>query len=152
VRTTAELKTKLATKSVDDFLNAIEKEQVRRDCWTIAEMMQKATKAKPQMWGPSIVGFGHCRYKYPDGREMDWMVIAFSPRKHNITVYLMPEFEQRDELLAQLGKHSRGKGCVYIKRLSEIHLPTLKKLIERSVQHVLKPAGAAKSAAARGNT
>lgn len=134
----AELKTKLTDASVDDFLNAIKDEQVRQDSWAIAEMMQKATKAAPKMWGPSIVGFGNHRYKYPNGREMDWMVIAFSPRKQNITLYLATEFEGRDELLAALGSHSCGKSCLYIKRLSDVHLPTLKKLVKASVKHVLK--------------
>lgn len=132
----AEPKTKLNDASVTDFLDAIKDEQVRQDCWTIVEMMQKATKAAPKMWGPNIVGFGSRPYKYPDGREMDWMVIAFSPRKQNITLYI--GFEGRDELLAKLGKHSCSKGCVYIKRLSDVHLPTLNKLIKASVKHVLK--------------
>ena len=134
----AELKTKRTDASVDDFLNSIKDDQVRQDCWTIAEMMQKATNAKPQMWGPSIIGFGSRRYKYPNGREMDWMVIAFSPRKQNITLYLSRDFEGYDELMEQLGKHSCSKACLYLKRLSDIHLPTLKKLINASVKHLKK--------------
>jgi len=134
----AELKTKRTDASVDDFLNSIKDDQVRKDCWTIAEMMQKATNAKPEMWGPSIIGFGSRRYKYPNGREMDWMVIAFSPRKQNITLYLSRDFEGYDELMEQLGKHSCSKACLYIKRLSDIHLPTLKKLINGSVKHLKK--------------
>jgi hypothetical protein len=100
--------------------------------------MQKTTKAKPQMWGSSIVGFGSFRYKYASGREGDWMLAAFSPRKQNITLYIWPGFEGYGELMAQLGKHSCGKACVYIKRLSDVHLPTLKKLINGSVKHMLK--------------
>jgi Domain of unknown function (DU1801) len=134
----AELKTKLNDASVDDFLNSIKDEQVREDCWTIVEIMQEATKADPQMWGTSIVGFGAYRYKYASGREGDWMLTAFSPRKQNITLYLYGDFEGRDELMAQLGKHSCGKACIYIKRLSDVHLPTLKKLIKGSVKHTLK--------------
>ena len=134
----AELKTKLNDASVADFLNAIKDEQVRQDCWTITEIMQKATKAEPKMWGSSIVGFGNSRYKYASGRENDWMQVAFSPRKQNITLYLSSSFEGRDEMLTQLGKHSCGKGCVYIKRLSEVHLPTLRKLITASVKHTAK--------------
>jgi len=134
----AELKTKLNDASVDDFLNAIKDEQVRQDCWAIVEMMQKATNAEPKMWGSSIVGFGNSHYKYASGREGDWMQVAFSPRKQNITLYICSGFEGRDELLAQLGKHSCGKGCVYIKRLSDVHLPTLKKLVKASVKHMLK--------------
>jgi hypothetical protein len=134
----AELKTKQTTASVDDFLNAIPDEQVRQDCFRIAEMMQQATKAKPKMWGPSIVGFGDAHYKYDSGREGDWMQVAFSPRKQNITLYICAGFDGRDEMLAELGKHSCGKGCVYIKRLSDVNLPALKKLINASVKHQLK--------------
>jgi len=134
----AELKTKRNDASVGDFLDAIKDEQVREDCLVIGEIMQKATKAKPQMWGPSIVGFGSRRYKYASGREIDWMLIAFSPRKQNITLYISSGFDGYDELMAKLGKHSCGKGCLYIKRLSDVHLPTLKKLIKGSVEHALK--------------
>jgi hypothetical protein len=134
----AELKTKRNDASVDDYLNAIKNEQVRTDCRAIADIMQKATKAKPQMWGSAIVGFGSRRYKYSSGREIDWMLIGFSPRKQNITLYILSGFEGQDELMAQLGKHSCGKGCVYIKRLSDVHLPALKKLINGSVKHMLK--------------
>ena len=134
----AELKTKLNDASVDDFLNAVKDEQVRQDCRAITEMMRKATKAEPKMWGPAIVGFGHVHYKYASGRELDWMQVAFSPRKQNITLYISTGFEEREALLAQLGNHSCGKGCVYIKRLSDVHLPTLKKLIKTSVKHMLK--------------
>lgn len=134
----AELKTKLTDASVNDFLDSLKDEQVRQDCWAITEIMRKATNAEPKMWGSSIVGFGSYHYKYASGREGDWMQTAFSPRKQNITLYLSSGFEGRDELLAQLGKHSCGKGCVYIKRLSDVHLPTLKKLVKASVKHLLK--------------
>jgi hypothetical protein len=134
----AELETKLNDASVDDFLNGIKDEQVREDCRTIAEIMRKATNAEPKMWGSSIVGFGSYHYKYASGREGDWMLTAFSPRKQNITLYIYGGFEGYDELMAQLGKYSCGKSCVYIKRLSDVHLPTLKKLIKGSVKHMLK--------------
>ncbi|MBZ5520907.1 MAG: DUF1801 domain-containing protein [Acidobacteriia bacterium] len=134
----AELKTTLTKASARDFLNAIKDDQVRKDCWAIAAIMAKATNAKPKMWGPGIVGFGSCRYRYPDGREMDWMVIAFAPRKTNIALYIKPGFEGHKELLSTLGKHSGSKSCVNIKRLSDIHLPTLRKLVKASVAHVRK--------------
>ena len=134
----AEIKTKRTAASVDGFLNSIKEEQKRQDCWTIVEIMEKATKSKAQMWGPSIVGFGSYKYKYPDGREMDWMVIAFSPRKQNITLYIGSGFDGYDELMAQLGKYSCGKSCIYFKRLSDVNVPTLKKLVKASVQHKLK--------------
>jgi hypothetical protein len=133
----AELKTKPTDASVSDYLNAIENEQVRQDCWAIIDLMQEATKAKAEMWGSSIVGFGRYHYVYASGREGDWMVISFSPRKQNITLYIMGGFENYEKLLTSLGKFSRGKGCIYIKRLSDINLPTLKELIQESVLHVI---------------
>lgn len=132
----AELKTKPTKKSVDDFLNAIKDEQVRQDCRAIAGIMQKATGAEPEMWGSSLVGFGRYHYKYASGREADWMLAAFSPRKQNITLYLMSGFDGYDELMAGLGPHSCGKSCLYIKRLSDVHVPTLRKLVNASVKYM----------------
>jgi hypothetical protein len=134
----AELKTKVNNASVADFLNAIDDEQVRQDCWVMVEIMEAATKAKPQMWGSTIVGFGSYHYVYASGRDGDWPLIGFSPRKQNITLYLMGGFEQHGELLAKLGKHSTAKACLYIKRLSDVHLPTLKKLVQASVKYMIK--------------
>ncbi len=136
----AELQTKRTKASVDKFLNSIKDEQVRNDCWTIVGIMEKATKAKPEMWGPAIVGFGKHRYKYTSGREMDWMITAFSPRKLSLTLYIMSGLDNDQELFAQLGKHSCSKSCLYIKRLSDVHLPTLKKLINASVKRITKQA------------
>jgi uncharacterized protein DUF1801 len=127
-----EAKTRLTGASVDKFLDAIENEQVRDDCRTIAGIMEKAANAPPRMWGTSIVGFGTQRSTYASGREAEWMLTAFSPRKQNITLYLGHLDEQRD-LLNKLGTHSCGKGCLYIKRLSDVHLPTLAKLVKSSV-------------------
>jgi len=132
----AKLKTKLTDASVTDYLNAIENEQVRQDCFVIMEIMQDATKAKPQMWGDSIIGFGTYHYVYDSGWEGDWPIISFSPRKQNITLYIMAGFEQYEELLAGLGKHTHAKSCLYIKRLSDIHLPTLVELIQASVEYM----------------
>ena len=134
----AEIKTKLTRASVDAFLSSIKDEQVRADSCAIARIMEKAAKAKGRMWGAGIIGFGRRKYKYPDGREMDWMVIAFSPRKKNIALYIAPDFEGCEDLMRQLGKHSRGKSCLYIKSLSDVHIPTLKKIIKASVQEILK--------------
>ena len=131
----AERKTKPTGKSVEEFIYSQESEQVRDDCRTIATIMQKATKAKPEMWGGSIVGFGRHMWYAASGKGVEWPVTAFAPRKANLTIYLWPPFDGRQELLNKLGKHSCGKGCLYIKRLSDVHLPTLKKLIEASVQH-----------------
>jgi hypothetical protein len=134
----AELKTKKTVADPTRFIDAIKDARVRADCWTIAKMMEKATKSKPKMWGPSIVGFGSCRYKYPDGREMDWMLIAFSPRKAYISVYAHPDHTGRKELLARLGKCSAGKSCINIKRLSDVHVPTLNKIVVASVSAMRK--------------
>jgi hypothetical protein len=134
----AELKTKKTAKSVSAFLTAIEDDQIRKDSKTVAALMQKVTKAKPAMWGTNLVGFGSVRLKYASGRELDWMLTAFAPRKSNITLYLMSGFAQHEALMAKLGKHSRGQGCLHIKRLSDVHLPTLTKLITASVKHVQK--------------
>lgn len=132
----AELKTKPTDKSVKDFLNQIPDEQRRADCFAIAKIMQAITGNKPKMWGPSIVGFGTYHYKYASGREGDWPITGFSPRKKDLTLYIMMGFEKHPELMKQLGKHSTGKSCLYIKRLSDIHMPTLKKLIKESVKQL----------------
>ena len=130
----AEAKTKPTKEKVKDFLNKVPDATRREDCFAVAKLMEDITGEKPQMWGPSIVGFGTWQYKYASGHSGDWPVAAFSPRKTDLTLYLMPGFENRAELLGQLGKHKTGKSCLYIKRLSDIHLPTLKKLIKASVK------------------
>jgi hypothetical protein len=130
----AELKTKQTNASVEKFLNKIADETRREDCFKVAKMMQEITGEEPKMWGPSIVGFGVHHYKYASGREGDWPIAAFSPRKQDLTLYMMPGFAESGELMKQLGKHGTGKGCLYIKRLSDVHIPTLKKLIRRSVK------------------
>lgn len=129
----SELKTKQTDASVDDFLSAFP-EETRKDCYEILKMMKQATKAEPKMWGMSIVGFGSYHYKYASGREGDWMLTAFSPRKQNLTIYLMSGFERFGDLLKKLGKHSLGKGCLYIKRLSDVDKKVLKELIVESVK------------------
>jgi hypothetical protein len=132
----AELKTKPTQESVKDFLNKVPDEGRREDCFAVAKIMEEITGEKPKMWGPSIVGFGTYHYKYESGREGDWPITAFSPRKKELTLYIMPGFEKYDELMKQLGKHSTGKSCLYIKRLSDIHVPTLKKLIKASLKEL----------------
>lgn len=134
----AELKTKQTNASVKDFLNQITDEERRKDCFAVLKMMEEITGDKPKMWGPSIVGFGTYHYKYASGQEGDWPIAAFSPRKKDLTLYFMPGFQDQAELMKQLGKHSTGKSCLYVKRLSDIHLPTLKKLIKASVKQMEK--------------
>ena len=133
-----EPKTRLTGASVDDFLDAIDNDQVRDDCRTIAAIMEKATKTPPRLWGSSIVGFGTCRYRYASGKEAEFMLTAFSPRKQNITLYLTPKLAEHRDLLDKLGPHSCGKGCLYIKRLSDVHMPTLTKLVKASVADMRK--------------
>ena len=130
----AEAKTRPTKVKVTDFLNKIPDAERREDCFAVAKIMEEITGEKPQMWGPSIVGFCTYHYKYASGREGDWPVAAFSPRKGDLTLYLMPGFENRDELMSKLGKHKTGVSCLYVKRLSDIHIPTLKKLIKASVK------------------
>ena len=134
----AEQKTKQTNASVKDFLNQVADEERRKDCFTVAKLMEEITGEKPKMWGPSIVGFGRYHYKYASGHEGDWPVAAFSPRKRDLTLYLMPGFAEHGELMKKLGKHSTGKSCLYIKSLSDIHMPTLKKLIKDSVNYMEK--------------
>ena len=130
----AELKTKKTEQSVNDFLNKISDAQRREDCFAIAKLMEEATGSTPKMWGPSIVGFGSYHYKYESGREGDWLMTGFSPRKQDLTLYIMLGFEKHGDLMKQLGKHRTAKSCLYIKRLSDVHVPTLKKLIKASVK------------------
>ena len=132
----AELKTKPNQQSVTDFLDTVEDEQKRKDSDTILKMMKKITKAKPQMWGGSIIGFGSYHYKYASGREGDWFVAGFSPRKQNLTLYIMAGFCRYDELLNKLGKFKTGKSCLYIKKLEEIDQSVLEELITLSVEYI----------------
>jgi hypothetical protein len=130
----AEAKTRPTKESVTGFLNKIPDAERREDCFAIAKMMEEITGSKPRMWGPSIVGFGSYNYKYASGHTGDWPVAAFSPRKNDLTLYLTPGFQKYAELMNKLGKHKTGKSCLYIKRLSDVHLPTLKKLLKTSVK------------------
>ena len=126
----AEQKTKPTNQSVKEFLNKIPEAERRADCFAVAKIMEEITGEKPKMWGPSIVGFGSYHYKYASGREGDWPMMGFSPRKKDLTLYIMMGFEKHAELMEKLGKHSTGKSCLYIKRLSDVHIPTLKKLMK----------------------
>jgi len=130
----AEPKTKLTKQTAASFIKSLPDAQIRADCAKIVELMKEATRAEPQMWGTSIVGFGIRRIKYAGGREGDWPLLGFSPRKQNLTLYL-GSGAQDPVLLEKLGKHSLGKGCLYIKRLSEVDVPTLKKLMKTAVKN-----------------
>lgn len=134
----AELKTKPNQASVKAFLDCITDEQRRKECSTILQLMKDATGAKPKMWGPSIVGFGSYHYKYESGREGDWFLTGFSPRKQALTLYIMGGFQRHEQLMRKLGRHKTGSSCLYIRKLADLDLGVLKQLITRSVRH-MKP-------------
>ena len=129
----AEPKTKPTKQSVEKFIKSIANAQTREDCLTISKLMKDATRAEPQMWGSSIVGFGKRIIKYAGGREGDWPIICFSPRKQNLTLYVGAGLKD-GELLKKLGKHKVAGGCLHIKRLSDVDLPTLKKVIQTAAK------------------
>ena len=130
----AELKTKATKSSVTQFLNAIPDDQRREDCKAVVDMMTKATKAKPVMWGPAIIGFGDHEYTGASGKPTKWFKVGFSPRKQALSLYLMGGKDE--QLLAKLGPQTTGVGCLYIKRLDDVHRPTLQKLIADSVKRL----------------
>lgn len=132
----AELKTKPTSASVDKFLAAVKDKQRRDDCLTVIKLMQQVTKAPPKMWGSSIVGFGDYTYHYESGRELDWFLVGFSPRKEALTLYLMPGSPKFSDALAKLGKHKTGKACLYIKSLEAVDQGALKTLVQESVKRV----------------
>lgn len=122
-------------QSVEAFIDAVDDAQKRKDSYAIVELMKDATGCEPIMWGSSIVGFGTYHYKYESGREGDYLLVGFSPRKQNLSLYgISSEIEGYDDLMGKLGKYTTGKSCVYIKRLSDVDIPTLKRLIEASAK------------------
>ena len=132
----AELKTKKNDASVDDFISSISDDRRRQDCVAVLEMMREVTGEEPKMWGDSIVGFGSYHYEYASGRDGDWFLAGFSPRKQNLTLYIMSGFPEHEALMAKLGKHKTGRSCLYIKKLDDIHLPTLRELVKCSAESV----------------
>lgn len=134
----AENKTKPTSGSVTVFINSIEDGQKRRDARKVATMMREATGSRAKMWGSNIVGFGQYHYKYDSGREGDFMITGFSPRKQALTLYIIPGFGHFDSLMNKLGKYKTGRSCLYIKRLSDVDEKVLKRLIEGSVKHMRK--------------
>jgi hypothetical protein len=132
----AKLKTHRTNASVSAFLKGVADESRRKDCQTLVRIMKQAVGAEPRMWGTSIVGFGHYHYKYASGRENDWFLAGFSPRKQELTVYIMAGFDRYDALMAKLGKHKTGRSCLYIKRLADVDVAVLQELITASVKHM----------------
>jgi hypothetical protein len=131
----AVIKTQATTASVEQFINAIEDEQKRKDGFVLLEMMKKASGEEPKMWGGSLIGFGLKRYKSPaSGREVDWFLIGFSPRKANFSLYLTIDIQKYGDALQKLGKHKTGKGCLYINKLEDVDLKVLKGMIATSLK------------------
>ena len=131
-----EPKTRATEKSVSAFIDAVPNETRKADAKALLAMMKRVTGEEPKMWGPSIVGFGSYHYKYASGREGDWFLTGFAPRKQALTVYIMAGFDDYEALMARLGKHTTGKSCLYIKRLDDIDLDVLRELVRRSVDHM----------------
>ena len=129
----ADVKTKRNEASVEAFIASVDHDRRRSDSKEVLKLMQEATGEKPRMWGPSIVGFGSYHYKYESGREGDWMLCGFSPRKQSLVLYIMPGFKSYDKLMEKLGKHKTGKSCLYVNKLDDVDRAVLRKLIEASV-------------------
>ena len=130
----AELKTKATNESVTDFLNKVTDKGRRDDCFAVLEIMKDITGEEPKMWGPSIVGFGRYHYKYESGREGEWMITGFSPRKGDLTLYIMPGLDAFPDLMKRLGKFKTGKSCLYIKKLDDVDPGVLRQLVKQSVK------------------
>lgn len=128
------LKTQKNDASVEAFLESVDPEKRREDSKAILKMMREVTGDEPSMWGASIIGFGSYRYKYADGRENAWFQTGFSPRKQNLTLYIMPGFDRYKDLLARLGKYKTGKSCLYINKLEDVDFDVLRELVKESVK------------------
>jgi hypothetical protein len=131
----AEQKTKPTNQSVEVFLNSIADETRRTECFAVLDMMKRVTRTEPKIWGSGLVGFGSYHYKYASGHEGDCFVTGFAPRKAAITLYITAGVERFPKLLAKLGKHKAGKGCLYIKKLDDVNLSVLEDLVKQSVDH-----------------
>ena len=137
----AEMKTKPNEASVDDFLTKTD-DDTRKDCYTLINLMEKVTGEKPKMWGPAIIGFGQYHYKYASGHEGDICKVGFSPRKGKLSLYVLAGAEGQHALLEKLGKHKAGKGCLYIKKVSDIDLGVLESMIRNTMRHLESKFGA----------
>lgn len=135
----AELKTKVNSASVSDFINAVSDETKKKDSLVLLKLFEKITKEKPKMWGASIIGFGQYHYKSKrSAQEGDWMLTGFSPRKQNLTLYIMLGFDDYSNLLKKLGKHKTSKGCLYINKLADVDMNVLEELIKKSYEGMKK--------------
>lgn len=132
------LKTARNSNSVKAFLEGIENENKKKDAFDLLAIMTEETGCEAEMWGDSIIGFDSYHYQYESGREGDWLMSGFSPRKQNFSLYIMPGFSQYDDLLAKLGKHKTGKSCLYINKLADVDEKILRRLVKKSVQAMRK--------------
>ncbi|PQO47779.1 DUF1801 domain-containing protein [Blastopirellula marina] len=132
----AENKMQPTKASPTKFINAVEDPQQRKDCKELVKMMKAATGEKAVMWGDSLIGFGTYHYKYASGREGDFLVVGFAPRKNKLSIYLTCDIQQHADLLAKLGKHKTGKGCLYVNKLEDIDRDVLEQLIQRGIEEV----------------
>ena len=132
----AKLKTSKNDGDVMAFLHSVEHDKRREDSFVVLDIMKEITGEEPKMWGNSIVGFGSYHYKYESGREGDWFVTGFSPRKQSLTLYIMAGFQRYDELMEKLGKYKTGKSCLYVNKLEDVDMVVLKELITASVDHM----------------
>jgi hypothetical protein len=137
----ATLKTQPTDDDVDAFLAAVEDPQRREDAVAVCKMMAEVTGERPRLWSSGIVGFGTYHYVYASGREGEWMALGFAARKARLTLYLMDGFGEYEELRARLGRHSTGKSCLHIKRLSDVHLDVLREMVGRSYRHTTGASG-----------
>jgi len=134
-----ELKTKVIAQSVQDYLSQIPDETTRKDCEAICKLMEDVTRSPAKMWGSAIVGVGDYRYSYKSGLSNDWFMMGFSPRKANISLYILGcEGKEKEEMLSRFGKHKTGKGCVYVKKLSDVNFDVLREMCETSYQRLKK--------------
>lgn len=140
---TAENKTQPTEQSVTYYLACLEPDQKRKDAMAINAMMRRVTGEVPKMWGNSIIGFGKTHYQYDSGREGDWFLVGFAPRKANLVLYIMPDFKQFAALRKKLGKHKTGKSCLYINKLADVDMDVLEKMVTQSVAHMREVAAAA---------
>jgi hypothetical protein len=132
----ADNKTKPTNASVTAYLASIENDRRRADAGIVCDMMKEVTGEKPRMWGDSMVGFGTYSYKYASGREGEWFVAGFAPRKANLVLYIMSGFKGHAALMKKLGKHKTGSSCLYINKLDDVDMKVLRELVRRSVEHV----------------
>jgi hypothetical protein len=142
----SELKTKPHDGSVQELLDRVEDPARRKDCQDVLEMMRRVTGSEPKLWGTGMIGFGQYHYKYASGTEGDWPLAGFAARKDSLTLYIMAGVERFPALLEELGKHKIGKGCLYLKRLSDVDRDVLERLVRSSVEHLREQYGETRNA------